>query len=106
MQTNLGHYYNRNKKKVEILTKGSNKTLKTLKTDKTDKTFDQRKKNMTEIEEMLIKFDLDLKYGPSKGITRSKRYDLALKYDLNPPGGIKKLIEETKSEKSFYDKFV
>jgi hypothetical protein len=100
MQTNLGHYYNKNKKKVEILTKSSNKT------DMIVKNFDERKKNMTEIEEMLIKFDLDLKYGPSKGITRSKRYDLALNYHLNPPVGIKKLIEESRSEKSFYDKFV
>jgi hypothetical protein len=100
MQTNLGHYYNKNKKKVEILTKSSYKSAIVV------KTFHERKKNLTEIEEILIKFDLDLKYGPSKGITRSKRYDLALKYHLNPPVGIKILIEESRSEKSFYDKFV
>ena len=94
MQTSLTNYYNKNKKQVNIKNKLSDKTIKFNNASNED------------IEENLIKFDLDPRYGPCKGITRSKRYELASKLKLNPPQNIKNMISQSNSEQSYYDKFI
>ena len=65
-----------------------------------------RNKREQEAEQKLVEFDLNANYGPCKGITRSKRYELALIFKLNPPEEIKRLLEEFHLEKSYYDSFI
>lgn len=94
MQTSLTNYYNKNKKKVSLNNKLSDKIIENNITVKNS------------AEEKLTNFDLDARFGPCKGISRSKRYELAVKFNLKPPQNIKKLIDQSQSEKSYYDKFI
>ena len=55
-------------------------------------------------EAVLKKFDLDPRYGPSIGLTRTERYENAKRFGLNPPENIPHLVERTQSNICFYDK--
>jgi hypothetical protein len=54
----------------------------------------------------LIRFDYNYRYGPSRGITRLKRWERAQKYNLNPPEEIKTKILKYNLNKSILDKFI
>lgn len=43
-------------------------------------------------EEILNRFDMNSKYGPCVGITRSERWDRANALGLNPPKNVKRLL--------------
>jgi hypothetical protein len=93
MQTSINNYFTKNKKNFTLQKKVEEKTFYNY-------------KSYSENEDILRKFDLNPKYGPCKGITRSRRYGLAIKYNLNPPNEIEILIKECMSEKCFYDRFI
>ncbi len=46
-----------------------------------------------EIKKVLLSFDLDPKFGPSYGLTRTARFLRAKKLGLNPPEEIPRFIE-------------
>merc|ERR1712178_265637 len=51
-----------------------------------------------DIEEVLRTFDLDPKFGPCIGITRSERWHRASKLGLDPPSTILELLRATNSD--------
>lgn len=90
-QSSMSNFYRKNKKRK---LKDGNKGKETILTPR------------EQLEQKLKHFDLNPLYGPFKGVTRSKRFDLAVKYGLQPPQEIKKIIEENKLDVSFYDKYI
>ena len=44
------------------------------------------------IQRKLLEFDLNIKYGPAYGVSRSDRYERAVKFGLNPPEEILEYI--------------
>lgn len=90
-QSSMSNFYRKNKKRK---LKDVNKGKQTFLTPR------------EQIEQKLKHFDLNPLYGPFKGLTRSKRFDLAVKFGLKPPQEIKKIIEENKLDVSFYDKYI
>jgi len=92
-QSSMSNFYKKNKKR-KLKDGNSNKAKETLLTPR------------EQLEQKLKHFDLNPLYGPFKGVTRSKRFDLAVKYGLKPPQEIKKIIEENKLDVSFYDKYI
>jgi hypothetical protein len=64
----------------------------------------QKKLNDDDKEKILIKFDLSLNFGPCRGITRTQRYDRAVRLKLNPQVEIKNLITNKDLNISVYDK--
>ncbi len=92
-------FYNKNKKVTQV---GKESELNL----KHKQPLFNEVRNKQEAEQKLVEFDLNANYGPCKGITRSKRYELALLFKLNPPEEIKRLVEEFNLEKSYYDRFV
>merc|ERR1712070_868143 len=56
--------------------------------------FDERVSS--ESQTLLHEFDLDIKYGPCCGITRTERFERAVKLGLNPPDQIKHLLMSLK----------
>ena len=95
-QSSMSNFYRKNKKRKlkDGNCKSSNKGKETLLTPR------------EQLEQKLKHFDLNPLYGPFKGLTRSKRFDLAVKFGLKPPQEIKKIIEENKLDVSFYDKYI
>jgi len=47
-----------------------------------------------ESQKRLLEFDLDINYGPCCGISRSERYERAVKFGMNPPPEIKHLLSK------------
>lgn len=59
---------------------------------------------------MLIRFDCDVEYGPSSGITWIDRYYRAVWYGLNPPLEVLKFLTENEKDLgglswSYWDKW-
>mmetsp|Transcript_512 Transcript_512/g.860 ORF Transcript_512/g.860 Transcript_512/m.860 type:complete len:117 (+) Transcript_512:206-556(+) len=50
----------------------------------------------------LRKFDLDMKYGPCAGISRTQRYNRAVELGMAPPEWIPEYIEKSGREKSIF----
>ena len=55
-------------------------------------------------EEILTRFDFNPMFGPAIGLTRTERYENALKFELNPPRKIMTLINRSNSNISYFDK--
>ncbi|KAI3436279.1 hypothetical protein D9Q98_002332 [Chlorella vulgaris] len=45
-------------------------------------------------EAALRQFDLDVRFGPCKGISRMDRWDRAVKLGLNPPPEVQQLVQK------------
>jgi DNA polymerase delta, subunit 4 len=54
-------------------------------------------------ENILRDFDLSLKYGPSRGLTRLQRYNRAVKFNLEPPAEVLALLTSKESQTSVLD---
>ena len=81
MQESLNNYFNQNKKRLSV---GEKRTLNKEKIISSEKKVND---DLTKekAEEILKAFDLDPKYGPSRGISRMKRFQNAIRLNLNPP---------------------
>ncbi|EKD03753.1 hypothetical protein A1Q2_01979 [Trichosporon asahii var. asahii CBS 8904] len=53
---------------------------------------------VTKVHHILRVFDLTSKYGPCAGMTRLERWNRAKKWGLNPPEGIKDILETKQGE--------
>ncbi|XP_046572807.1 DNA polymerase delta subunit 4-like [Haliotis rubra] len=51
--------------------------------------------------ELLRQFDLTLEFGPCSGITRMERWARAEKHGLNPPQGVKDLLEQNSHDEEY-----
>lgn len=51
--------------------------------------------DLSDSEVLLRKFDMELKFGPSTGMTRMERWDRANAFGLNPPQYIRELLQQT-----------
>jgi hypothetical protein len=100
-QSSLNNFYNINKKRTQNVNKEMEKINNSLKNS-----INQTSLTKEQVEQKLIEFDLNPMYGPCRGLTRSKRFDLAVQFGLNPPEEVKKFLNEYKLEKSYYDRFV
>jgi len=98
MQEPLTNFFNKTKKKRVTSFNKKNKTIANTSTNS--------KLSLDEIENKLVSFDLDPKYGPCRGLKRSIRFNLAVKLNLNPPIEILNMILKHDLEKSYYDRFI
>jgi len=55
---------------------------------------------------MLRSFDLDPRFGPSKGIERLERWDRAESLGLRPPQLVREMVEKTGWKMSVLDKYL
>jgi DNA polymerase delta subunit 4 len=102
MQKNsLDQFFTKKKKRVELTNKSETKSLSTIK--KSNSKSEQELSN--EAESKLRQFDMDFKYGPCKGITRSQRYENACNFGFIPPKEIKSLIDQFGLNTSYFDNF-
>lgn len=46
-----------------------------------------------ELEEMLMQFDMNMKYGPCLGMTRLERWERAERLGMNPPIEVRNILE-------------
>ena len=60
--------------------------------------------DLSKQENILRDFDLCLKYGPSRGLTRLQRYNRAVKFDLDPPVEVLRALTSKESQISILDK--
>lgn len=99
MQKSLNNYFDIKKKRIHLADKSElnidNKNVLNKLNSNVEK---------EQAEELLKSFDLNPKYGPCRGISRIKRYQNALRLNLNPPFELKKLIVKYDLNTSFYDK--
>lgn len=92
----ISDYYTKNKKRTSLRTKNKSKEKEVAKK--------KNKISANQAEIKLVQFDLDIRYGPCRFITRTKRYENAEKLGLEPGREIYNLIKSYDLEKSFYDK--
>lgn len=92
---NISNQRNEIKEDSKIESSYSNRRQKTLLTKE-------------EAEKKLIEFDLDYRYGPCKGITRTKRWDNSNRMGLNPPNYVRDLLNTYKGEleRPYYDRYI
>jgi hypothetical protein len=100
MQKSLNNYFNVNKKRIALDDKSEVNIDK--KNNLPIKLSSQVEKEKAE--DLLKSFDLNPKYGPCRGISRIKRYQNAVRLNLNPPFEVNNLIEKYDLNTSFYDK--
>ncbi len=60
-----------------------------------------------ELEGALRQFDVDIRFGPCRGMTRLQRYTAALKHGLEPPAWVGEALEEPSVKKiCVYDQHI
>ena len=102
MQESMNKFYKKNKKRLSLEDKNLRNKDKIISFDRTiDEEIAKEK-----AEQSLKAFDLDPKYGPCKGISRMKRYQNAVRLNLNPPNYLKNMIEKFGLNNSYYDNFI
>lgn len=102
MQVSLNEFYHKNKKRATLKDKKAKNKDNIIVTD--NKLIEDITKEKAE--DRLRAFDLDPKYGPCKGISRTIRYQNAVRLNLSPPSDVKKLIDKYHLNTSYYDTYI
>lgn len=82
--------------KMPTTHKNKNQSFKKNKSQ-TKKKIQIKNESKQKIEDELRKFDLNIKYGPFKGISRLERFERAKRVNLKPPEYIKDYIISNKN---------
>ncbi|KAK2437510.1 DNA polymerase delta subunit [Trifolium repens] len=107
---NMKGYYKQQKKTpatTTTTTKSKKPPIHTSNLPQPPSTVASRNTNQdeqNENEKMLQQFDMDMKYGPCIGMNRMERWERAVKFGMNPPEEIGKLLKNGKvQQESLWD---